>query len=626
MAKPSEAPYFELMPLGELLKRRHPDNAKDHDLGLIVTSIKKHGLGRKPSINEVDGKLFYGHGTTEALALMFNAGDKPPDQVVVENGDWLIPVERGKRLSRKLAASYRIADNRATELGGWLEPKLIETLRELDDLAGTGFDDDDVNQLIQLHMPGLPEQEPKPDELELDYSLLERGPAFIVQGDAARIPLDPESVHCVMTSPPYWGKRVYAGDQGEAPLGLEPTPELHIERIVAICQEIRRVLRPDGVLWFNYGDSHFGDSPVRAKGSEAFSDTWDKTQTASRGGSRRSAARRKGFQPGSLTMMPFRIAIALAEDGWIVRQIPIWYKRNPMPESPDGWRWQRERTEAERIEGAALQTGNKGSAHMMGSPDQVIWDFGDDFEFRRGSWRHTTNHEYIFMLTKRMLYWGDKQAVRELGTSQPSDVRKMEQGLDRIGGKTIDADDPLYKANRRTRIGQKRSVGSPLRNPRSVLDVTTIAYPGQHYATFPPKLITPLIEAACPRWTCPVCGQGWAPVVETYYISEGGRGAHEKTLTPEAQEQLQAPGPQGFKYGRARRVDKLLGYKRTCEHEHTREEAVPGIVLDPFMGSGTTGMVARALERRWFGLDISREYLLEQARFRILSGEPEMTS
>ena len=155
MAKPSEGPRFELMPLQELLDRRHPDNAKDHDLGLIVESIKKHGLGRKPSINEVDGKLLYGHGTSEALALMMESGDDPPDQIVAENGDWLVPVERGKRLPKKLAASYRLVDNKATEDGGWLEPELLDVLTSLDDLSGTGFDRDDVDRLFQLLNPDL---------------------------------------------------------------------------------------------------------------------------------------------------------------------------------------------------------------------------------------------------------------------------------------------------------------------------------------------------------------------------------------------------------------------------------------------------------------------------------------
>ncbi|MCK4961082.1 MAG: hypothetical protein KAS19_01300, partial [Anaerolineales bacterium] len=237
---------------------------------------------------------------------------------------------------------------------------------------------------------------------------------MLIQGDAALIPFLDGLFHACVTSPPYWGLRKYAGDQGEEPLGLEATPERHVERMVDVFREVKRVLRDDGVVWLNYGDSYFGDSPVRTSGSEAFSKTWDKSQTASRGGNRRSAARRAGFQPGSLVMMPHRVAIALAEDGWIVRQDLVWYKRNPMPESVNGWRWQREREKKDRSEHAKKHNIKGGteamlrdaSIHQGIGPDWVPeYEYGDDLELKRGSWRHTRAHEYIFQLVKKMQYF-----------------------------------------------------------------------------------------------------------------------------------------------------------------------------------------------------------------------------
>src|SRR3990167_5618004 len=157
------------------------------------------------------------------------------------------------------------------------------------------------------------------------------------QAQAFRLPLATPSVNCVVTSPPYCGLRKYAGAHGDEPLGLEPTPERHIERTVQWAREVYRVLRDDGTFWLNYGDAFLG---------------------------------------GNLLMMPHRIALALQADGWIVRQELVWAKPNPMPESANGWRWQ-------------------------------------DGELRRGSFRHTRAHEYVFMLTKQMHYWSDQEAVRE---------------------------------------------------------------------------------------------------------------------------------------------------------------------------------------------------------------------
>ena len=155
------------------------------------------------------------------------------------------------------------------------------------------------------------------------------------------------------------------------------------------------------------------------------------------------------------------------------------------------------------------------------------------------------------------------------------------------------------------------------RNPRSVLHIPTAPYRGAHYAAYTPALIAPLILATCPRWCCPVCGQGWAPVVDRIQgerqhvpggdsekiANDGARGKHGST---------------SLVYTGGGMQSNILGYRPTCDHPHTQEQAVPGIVFDPFVGSGTTVMVARQLLRRGIGLDISRPYLREQASKRIV--------
>src|SRR3990167_1399118 len=392
--------------------------------------------------------------------------------------------------------------------------------------------------------------------------------ALLAQAQAFRLPLAPQSVHCVVTSPPYWGLRKYAGDQGEEPLGLETTPERHIERTVQWAREVYRVLRDDGVFWLNYGDCYHGS------GGENGNLGLGMDTSEAHGLYRRNPRENKGnvaehetprkLRGGNLALMPHRIALALQADGWIVRQDLVWSKPNPMPESVAGWRWQ-------------------------------------DGELRRGSWRHTRAHEYVFMLTKQMQYWSDQEAVRE-SLAEP-EAHGMKYG----GVKLAGGDNPNYSGK------QWDARDHSGRNPRSVLNIPTAPYRGAHYATFPPALIAPLILATCPRWCCPVCGQGWAPVVD--------RGSLIRTSTTGSLGDKNANNPDGrFNFVAGHSYEnKVLGHRPTCDHPHTQAEAVPGIVFDPFVGSGTTVMVAKQLLRRGIGFDLSLPYLKEQARARIAS-------
>jgi site-specific DNA-methyltransferase (adenine-specific) len=395
---------------------------------------------------------------------------------------------------------------------------------------------------------------------------------MIAQADCFRIPLPNKSVHCVVTSPPYWGLRKYAGYQGEEPLGLEATPERHIERTVQWAREVYRVLRDDGVFWLNYGDVFSG-------GGRGGSET---AKQASNRGSRQADRGYLGIPPGSLMLMPHRIALALQNDGWIVRQDLVWAKPNPMPESVAGWRW-----------------------NQISPPEFPDIDAGE-IELRRGSWRHTRAHEYVFMLVKSMGYWADQEVVRQ-ATSDNTHSRGVKRDPPIDHAEQGHADWVAY-------MDQDGEVAEAGRNPRSVLHIPTAQYKGAHYATFPPALITPLILATCPRWCCPVCGQGWAPVVEHSLSFESGSG--------------KAGNPPNGKWAGSERLgtndmrmgptphNNVLGHRPTCDHPHTQAEAVPGIICDPFDGSGTTLMVGKQLLRRAIGFDLSRPYLRDQALIR----------
>ena len=453
---------------------------------------------------------------------------------------------------------------------------------------------------------------------------------MLINSDSARIPLPDKSIHCVTTSPPYWGLRKYSGVQGIGMfpnLGLEPTPDEFVHNMVIIFREVRRVLRNDGVVWLNLGDCFAGSGGENANtGLQGGNTIKANSEDGTRSGLWRRNPRKAKIQQGNLMMMPHRVAIALQDDGWVIRNDVIWYKRNPMPESVNGWRFQREKkkigTGPTSHESGIVPTGwrSESNPDRLGKGDYLtelpIYQYGEDYELKKGSFRHTRAHEYVFQLVKKMGYWSNQEAVRvpyarewdetNIGpNNQHNRTQEMEELV--LGRKT----DP----HGNMRDFMPTSSGA---NPRSVLDIPTAPYKGSHYATFPPNLIAPLIRATCPRWACPVCGQGWSPVVEKLKPpSKDTRTPGEHTPTGDGklsgaklQEWLNANPPQ------------IKEYRPTCEHPHTIEQAIPGIVLDPFVGSGTTVQVAKQLLRRGVGLDISMDYLDEQAKIRTGAGSP----
>lgn len=244
--------------------------------------------------------------------------------------------------------------------------------------------------------------------------------------------MDPQSINCCVTSPPYFGLRDYGVD---GQIGLEQTPDEYVAEMVAVFREVRRVLRDDGTLWLNLGDSYANDGK------------WG----GSSGGKHVSALHGKsgigrgkvttGLKPKDLIGIPWRVAFALQADGWYLRQDIIWHKPNPMPES--------------------------------------VKD------------RCTKAHEYVFMLSKSARYFYDADAVKEplAESSIPRLMQNVEAqtGTTRAYGKT----NGNFKA--------QGNLATGLRNRRSVWTVTTQPFKGAHFATFPPNLIEPCILAGCPR-------------------------------------------------------------------------------------------------------------------------------
>jgi DNA modification methylase len=418
------------------------------------------------------------------------------------------------------------------------------------------------------------------------------------------------SVHTVVTSPPYWGLRDYDGepqvwggkpdcehewgDVGPAhhpnqveqtkwkdaeaagkgqtagsgqfcercgawlgQFGLEPTPELFVEHMVEIFRELRRVLRDDGTFWLNLGDSYAGSPPGNSTKGVSGKSTLngissDRYRTTLESGhATRQSTLAPGLKPKDLVGIPWRAALALQADGWYLRSDIIWAKNNPMPES--------------------------------------VRD------------RVTRAHEYIFMLTKKSRYFYDTDAIREPDSGRASKNKERRTNHQPDHG-TFGTHVPW------------ESDGSG-RNKRSVWTVSAKPYKGAHFAVFPMDLIEPCVLAGTSeKGCCPMCGTPW----ERETVREGdvpmtARREHLAKASTDPERRLnKAGGTAKSTLGAGTGGDVPLASTRTVGWHPgcgcPAHEPVPCTVMDPFSGSGTTGVVSLDHGRAYIGLDINESY------------------
>ena len=437
------------------------------------------------------------------------------------------------------------------------------------------------------------------------------------------LPSLPEaSVQCCVTSPPYWGLRDYqtsswiGGDENcdhvadssktkkfgndafnenrpsreetktagyyfrdicskcgakrsDLQLGLEQTPEEYVANMVLVFREVWRVLRDDGTLWLNLGDSYNG-SGKGANGNGSAGKAGD-INSGSKGTQQGTFTKSDviGLKPKDLVGIPWRVAFALQADGWWLRQDIIWHKPNPMPES--------------------------------------VTD------------RCTKAHEYIFLLTKSAKYFYDSEAVKE-PVSEVS-LKRAEYGWDCDRPSTKNASmggDGIHVGKMGTRF-----VNPTGRNKRSVWTVTTKPFRGAHFATFPPDLIEPCILAGTSEnGQCPKCGKSWKRIMEkigvsTYEKMGGKNGGYKKMREESMRRGETGVGDTRDSNGNIVWYEatpkKFVGWQPDCV---CRLDPIASVVLDPFSGAGTTGLVAVQHGRRYIGIELNPDYL-EMSRKRI---------
>lgn len=403
----------------------------------------------------------------------------------------------------------------------------------------------------------------------------------IYQGDSRLIlsQLEDESVHCSVTSPPYFSLRDYGAKPSEWPevsyspmpglpeitipaqsaaLGLETTPEAYVGHLVLVFREVYRVLRDDGVLWLNLGDTY-------ASGEVGRHDSVQGRQINGKPVTSKFATRqRRNLQTGiprkNLLGIPFRVAFALQADGWYLRCDVLWQKKNGMRES--------------------------------------VTD------------RPTRVHEYVFLLSKRPRYFYDHYAIKE-----PAKTRTDQSGkFVRQNGKTTNLVIPgqsatVHREEREDRI----LVG---RNRNSIWPLATAQFPGPHFAVMPESLVELCIKAGTSeRGCCPACGAPYRRIVKRSDPQPAPRNPNP--VLP-----YTAGGMNNHGLGATTlhmvRTEVTVGWQPTCTCNAS--DPVPCVTLDPFGGAGTVGLVSERLGRAAILCELNPEYAQMAAeRIRVVS-------
>ena len=451
--------------------------------------------------------------------------------------------------------------------------------------------------------------------------------AHLIQSTAFQIPLADESVHCVVTSPPYWGLRAYTGDAGM--IGLEPTFDEHLANLVTVFREVRRVLRKDGTLWLNYGDAYAGSGLGGGDTTKQASNRGSMTTTrvTSPKSDQVKGWKSSNLKPKDLMMMPARVAMALQADGWWLRSEVVWHKPNPMPEScRDRPTSAHEKLFLLSKSGKSLFWTHPTRPGTREHPEPDYYWRHKDTKEERGycpdGWVKNTK-DFPWARLNRWVghdYFYDAEAVRTefSGETKALSFETMDfkrrdkyRGHDRVHEGFRDKWDGMTK-------GEQQANGANLRN---VWKVATKAYSGAHFATFPEKLIEPCILAGTSeKGVCGECGAQWVREVKKTLVKDSpNRISPPVRQNGDRDDQGNNRARDGHLPGSTMKIE-TVGWQPTCD---CGRPARPAVVLDPFAGSGTTVAVADRFSRIGIGCDIAYQELARkriQGTVRMLPG------
>lgn len=380
-----------------------------------------------------------------------------------------------------------------------------------------------------------------------------------------------DSVDLVITSPPYWGLRDYG--IGNNQLGLEKHPTEYIKHLMIIFKEIKRVLKKSSSFYLNMGDSYFSPGVYKSNYGQGSGKNvirrpvYDKMrEELNKGTIVRPKSDGKWLQPKQLLGIPERIMIAMQNDGWILRNKIIWHKKNPMPSSVKDRR-------------------------------NTVW-------------------EYLYHFVKSRKYYYDLDAIR-VPHIRPDEIRILSSNTPKsFGGNSY----PGGSANREGRILTNYISG---KNPGDVIHLSTQPFPEAHFATFPEDLVKDPILSSCPEWICVKCGNARVRINKSLKFKEKlnniKNNFSEKELLLLKQYENRNINLKSQDVGFTSRFSNYLKLRKIVGNENSSKtigwtecscnaEFVGGICLDPFGGSGTVGVVAVRLNRRFIIIDIKQEY------------------
>ena len=390
-------------------------------------------------------------------------------------------------------------------------------------------------------------------------------------------------------------------------------------------------MRDDATLWVNLGSSYAGSggpgSQYDNKATRGNKGEFQKFQNVNKNV--------PSFKPLDLIGIPWMFAFAMQRNGWYLRSAITWCKHNVMPESVNGWRWEQHRVKVEK-----QPSGDDNKIGTLGQGD--VGSFNSDegrapwsdcpgcanclpnggLILRKGNWRPTKATEMIFMFSKTDSYYSDKEAV--LVPLAESSITRNQSGWD--GNE--DRDYMVGKQNNMSRwLGSDDCKNQTGRNLWDYWLMSTKPLHESHFAAYPPELVKKCVLASTSaKGVCPKCGGQWARV-----LNKTG----EKICAPDAygrprvyqssgnseQQKGGGKGSMGF----FTNVTEMSGWRPTCRCPAA--DPIPAVVLDPFVGSGTTCIVAAGLGRNSIGIDASAEYIaMSHRRLGLLVEEEKSKS